>query len=171
VSGHVARGSQGIYDIFYTGLFVLFLSSIFIESNILKGLQTACVLSAGTLMMLDHSSAYVGLVILSTAFMSAYIYGFFRVHGQVKITLWAVFYLLMFIFTSSGDIIEACLWLAICTAIQAVNYIFAMDLITKAKRADELELLFLKHNLEQSIEAGLILSNELNKGPQNGCKG
>lgn len=121
--------------------------------------------------MLTHESAYIGLVILSVAFLQAYTYGFFKTKGPLKMILWGISYLCLFIFTSSNDFIEALLWLLICIATQAMFYINAMDLIEKAKRADELEKLFLKESLKDSLEAGLVLSNEIKtKGTENGCQ-
>jgi hypothetical protein len=121
--------------------------------------------------IVDDNSKYIGILILSFAYMMMYTYGFFEKEKVHKNVFWFTCVFFSFCLSCHFNIIEAGKWVFLCFTVNIAFFIVIRDLVKKARRSDELEKVLLKSYLEDSIEAGLILSNELTKGPSHGCQG
>lgn len=181
VLAHAVRGMLSEYDLFYAVILIGLVASAVVESKALKGFQVLILFLTGLVIVgSGDEGKYIGLVMMTFAYMQAYTYGAFHKHGRIKTVLWVVGFYAILIFVpgtfTSGDLIRGLLWLAMCMAVQFLLWVNARDLIEKARKLDELERVILEQRLiasesilKETVDAGMVLVREI-KSKENGCE-
>lgn len=171
VLNHAILGQLSIFDAIYGVVCVPLVASVFVDRQWARMAQVVAILSTGALMVVvsDYSRPF-GFLIMAGGQLYVYRYGFLSRHLLFKVIAMAVAYLVLFLATSSNPG-NAILWFFMAITCQGGVWLPVWDLIKENRKELEKTIATKEALLEETVEAGMILVNEIkNKEANCDCK-
>lgn len=170
---HFIGGNWKYDDSLYVGLALISLLTSFLNYRFSYYTQIGIMLFGALFVgVTSDNSRYISILIISFSYIGAVSYGFFTKHHFIANVAWYSVVTSIFLVSCDFDILETIKWALLVSFCHIAQWAFMRNIVQRARLADILEKEKLRHALVETVEAGMILSEEIKtRGCENASKG
>lgn len=151
------------------GAFVVFTTSIFHEARALKAFQVFTLFIIGAFLIFQNDdSSYIGIIVVSVAWMYLYTYGFMANGATVKTIAGVTALVTILAISTEGNFSSIMLRSMMTGVIFTAIWINARDLIDKARIADAMKVERLESTVVELLDAAMVLVEANEKRNKDG---
>lgn len=170
VLNHAFQGQLSFFDAIYGIMCIPLVASVFVDRQWARLAQVVAIIGTGAIMIVvsDYSRPF-GFLIMVVGQLYVYRYGFLKRHSLAKVVVLSVVYAGLF-FATLSNFGNAVLWLFMAITCQGGVWLPVWDMIKENRKDLEQTLAKKEALLGETVEAGMVLVNEIkSKENKNGC--